>query len=263
MAKRYRLLDDKRLYSYMRAITPEERLSSWDAVTKKTDTFYDTSIGTIDTTDGWYNYINIRHRNGLDNGTSYGLQLKSGLVSTTDAIYYRHNSGGSWGNWYQIATSETTNSLSTRISNIEKHHAGITVTGPADYDFSNSAWYTNYQRVQWASVVAQYGSGFSIVNGNAVAVYGHTMVRIYAHLQVDVPASYNIQFEVKTSYGNTFTHDTGSFGTGNTMSSAQIGPILCPVGEGTQIWCAFGLGGNACTTLCRGTRCYLTIEAVA
>ena len=50
----------------------------------------------------WYNLINVRHRNGEGDGTSYGMQIISPLQSTQASLQIRNQSAGSWGGWDNI-----------------------------------------------------------------------------------------------------------------------------------------------------------------
>lgn len=52
-------------------------------------------------TDTWYNLINVRHRNGYDDGTEYGMQFRKGLFGA-DTIQFRFQAGGNWSNWEYI-----------------------------------------------------------------------------------------------------------------------------------------------------------------
>ena len=45
-------------------------------------------IGSVNNGD-WYNVISIRHRNGCDDGTSYGLLMYSNLTNNWDTIHYK------------------------------------------------------------------------------------------------------------------------------------------------------------------------------
>ena len=55
-------------------------------------------IGTIQVNNVWYNLINVRHRNGIGDGTGYGMQI-IGNFSKNPTIQTRTQANGSWGNW--------------------------------------------------------------------------------------------------------------------------------------------------------------------
>lgn len=67
------------------------------------DNLYRTFIGTLDTGSGWYNLINLRHRNGHGDGTSYGLQIRTVLTGRSP-LEYRQQMGNSagWSDWTVI-----------------------------------------------------------------------------------------------------------------------------------------------------------------
>lgn len=53
----------------------------------------------------WYNILNVRHRNGESDGTSYGLQIRNAMTTTTASsmsLQIRNQSNGSWGGWHTI-----------------------------------------------------------------------------------------------------------------------------------------------------------------
>lgn len=64
-------------------------------------------IGTYSQGDKWYNTISLRHRNGREDGTSYGMQLRSTLTQQ-DNLSWRQQTNGSWGNWKTILDSSNT-----------------------------------------------------------------------------------------------------------------------------------------------------------
>jgi len=67
-----------------------------------------TYIGSFhDSTDGWQNLINIRHRNGQDDGNVYGMQMRVPMTGNSDlSLYYRKENNGTWSSWKRIATAD-------------------------------------------------------------------------------------------------------------------------------------------------------------
>lgn len=59
-------------------------------------------VGSIHTSDNWYNLINVRHRNGTGDGPSYGLQIRTTLISTRSTLQIRQQGNGTWGDWRSI-----------------------------------------------------------------------------------------------------------------------------------------------------------------
>lgn len=55
-------------------------------------------IGTIQVNNVWYNLINVRHRNGIGDGTGYGMQIR-GNFSKNPTIQTRAQASGTWGDW--------------------------------------------------------------------------------------------------------------------------------------------------------------------
>lgn len=86
---------------------------------------YTENIGNI-----WYNIINVRHRNGEGDGTGYGLQIRSAMVTSnieSARLQYRNQyTGNGWTGWQTI----TPDSL--------KGCAMLKLT--SNYSFSATAW---------------------------------------------------------------------------------------------------------------------------
>jgi hypothetical protein len=64
-------------------------------------------IGTYSQNDQWYSTISLRHRNGGEDGTKYGLQLRS-ILTQEDNLSWRQNINDSWKNWKTILDSNNT-----------------------------------------------------------------------------------------------------------------------------------------------------------
>lgn len=58
-------------------------------------------LGSIQVSGTWYILINIRHRNGVDDGTNYGIQIMTPMTYP-DIVQIRNQIGGTWGSWRQI-----------------------------------------------------------------------------------------------------------------------------------------------------------------
>lgn len=60
-----------------------------------------TFIGTYNHDNQWFSTISLRHRNGLSDGKSYGLQIRNRLTQE-DAMSWRQQINGSWTSWQKI-----------------------------------------------------------------------------------------------------------------------------------------------------------------
>lgn len=60
-----------------------------------------TFIGTYNHDNQWFSTISLRHRNGLSDGKSYGLQIRNWLTQE-DAMSWRQQINGSWTAWQKI-----------------------------------------------------------------------------------------------------------------------------------------------------------------
>lgn len=64
-------------------------------------------IGTYSQDNQWYSTLSLRHRNGQDDGSKYGLQLRSILVQD-DNLSWRQHINGSWKTWRTLLDSINT-----------------------------------------------------------------------------------------------------------------------------------------------------------
>jgi hypothetical protein len=64
-------------------------------------------MGTYSQNNQWYSTISCRHRNGQDDGSNYGMQLRS-VLTQADNLSWRQNMNGSWGGWKTILDSNNT-----------------------------------------------------------------------------------------------------------------------------------------------------------
>ncbi len=64
-------------------------------------------MGTYSQNDQWYSTISVRHRNGQDDGTNYGFQLRS-ILTNEDNLSWRQHIAGSWKGWKTILDSNNT-----------------------------------------------------------------------------------------------------------------------------------------------------------
>lgn len=55
----------------------------------------------------WYNLINIRHRNGQEDGVYYGMQIRNFMTTDKSKLQFRQHVNGVWGNWRNIQEEPT------------------------------------------------------------------------------------------------------------------------------------------------------------
>lgn len=80
------------------------------AQTVTTDNWVSSShsfIGTYSLNDVWYNTISVRHRNGLSDGTNYGMQIRSKLTSG-DSLSWRQQTNSAWTGWRTLLDTGNT-----------------------------------------------------------------------------------------------------------------------------------------------------------
>ena len=64
-------------------------------------------IGTYSHGDYWFSTLSVRHRNGREDGTNYGMQLRS-ILTQPDNLSWRQHLNGSWGGWKTLLDSSNT-----------------------------------------------------------------------------------------------------------------------------------------------------------
>lgn len=83
---------------------------------------YKTYLGSYQHSGEWYNLISTRHRNGAEDGTGYGMYLRSKLVSNGNLTWGKQTSSSSWQDERTILDSANYSSYALPLS-------GGTMTG--------------------------------------------------------------------------------------------------------------------------------------
>ena len=76
--------------------------TSWDNLTSfddVTDKFVRSGFYTVHVNDAWYNLINIRHRNGEEDGLYYGMQIANVMTASGSKLQVRNHINNNWTNW--------------------------------------------------------------------------------------------------------------------------------------------------------------------
>lgn len=55
----------------------------------------------------WWNGINIRHRNGIDDGDLWGGQITFGMTGQANRMFFRSQYSGNWGTWHEVFNTGT------------------------------------------------------------------------------------------------------------------------------------------------------------
>jgi hypothetical protein len=76
-------------------------LNSFDDVGEN-EVLNKSGLYSVSENDKWYNLINLRHRNGLDDGVRYGMQIRSTMTDLEGDLEFRKNHNGIWSNWKRI-----------------------------------------------------------------------------------------------------------------------------------------------------------------
>ncbi len=65
-------------------------------------TLFKSGLYTVQHDNTWYNLINVRHRNGQDDGVRYGMQIRSTMTDLEGDLEFRKNHNGNWSSWKKI-----------------------------------------------------------------------------------------------------------------------------------------------------------------
>ena len=76
-------------------------IADWNAVNEG-QLLSKTFIGTVQKDSTWYYFINLRHRNGLDDGKNFGLQIRKPLISGAKDFQWRVQNNGNWSGWESL-----------------------------------------------------------------------------------------------------------------------------------------------------------------
>lgn len=76
------------------------------------DNSYESFLGSvINSNNTWFSLINVKHRNNIDDGINYGLQIRN-QFGTDKPIQYRSQSNAKWGSWYTVMNLEQAQTIS-------------------------------------------------------------------------------------------------------------------------------------------------------
>lgn len=64
---------------------------------------YKSGLYSVNVDNVWYHLLNIRHRNGLNDGTTFGVQIRNRFTAG-HPLEYRQQNAGTWTEWKQLAT---------------------------------------------------------------------------------------------------------------------------------------------------------------
>lgn len=93
------------IYDLLVSSKSYDNKSSFDEVGSGKDLQH-SFMGGVQVNGTWYNLINVRHRNGIGDGTGYGMQIR-GEFSKNPTIQTRTQANGSWGNWRTLQQTKT------------------------------------------------------------------------------------------------------------------------------------------------------------
>lgn len=95
---------------------------------------YKSAIGSVSTSYGWQNIINIRHRNGYADGTLYGMYIRSNMTADGSLIYNKNLSSGNWTGERTILDS---NNYTDYLHNLLNLKGANTISSTSDDTTSN------------------------------------------------------------------------------------------------------------------------------
>lgn len=211
---------------------------------------------------GWYNVIQLVHRNGADDGPSYIGQIALGMTTNINGMFYRTKYNGSWYAWNEVVTTNTgllrysrnnVNISSPNCSPIPPSLLEWTVGYPRLYDpefneGDNTVWVYNnagngvvtVTRVHDTNVGNSSSYVMKVVSAaGAIPNYGGWNVQT----QTELGKVYTCLFRASIPSGVEIEWNSNSIGTGGQMSW-----LTNNMGTGKWTWYAVqvycGSGGS-------------------
>lgn len=149
-----------------------------------TDKLVRSGFYTVNDNGKWYNLINIRHRNGEEDGQYYGTQIRSEMITYTGKFQVRNHHYEGWGQWRNLqeegitifeGSSNTTFALTDFVTNYNSVEIFYSLrTSGVDYFSSVKVDAPQGKKVSLMST--QGNSGYLIV-GMGVVVFDGQYVR--------------------------------------------------------------------------------------
>lgn len=147
-------------------------------------------------TTGWYNVINIKHRNSATG--VYGGQIAFGMNTATGKMYFREHNNSIWGSWQRVVTNSgswaisITGSAGSATGNAGSATKLQTARNIGGTSFDGSADITP----DYASSVASSGARNATTNGTT---RGTTGLRLYDVYSNGYPTTYGNVIHVRGS----------------------------------------------------------------
>lgn len=157
-----------------------DSLSSLDDITGelKRSGFYTVGQGNT-----WFNLINLRHRNGEEDGQHYGLQILNTMLTTQSKLQVRNHDSKGWGKWRYLqeegdilfeGDTNTNVSLNDSVANynfIEIYYS-LRTSGE---DYFQSVKVHNPQGKKCSLFASLPNSGYVIIGMGAVLLDGYAI----------------------------------------------------------------------------------------
>ena len=149
-----------------------------------TDQLVRSGFYTVNADGKWYNLINVRHRNGEEDGQYYGVQIRSEMVTYTGKFQVRNHHYEGWGQWRNLqeegvtifeGSSNSTFALTDFVTNYNSVEIFYSLrTSGIDYFSSVKVDAPQGKRV---SLMATQGNSGYLIMGMAVVVFDGQYVR--------------------------------------------------------------------------------------
>ena len=128
----------------------------------------------------WYNLINIRHRNGEEDGQYYGMQIRSEMITFTGKLQVRNHQYNGWGKWRNLqeegdtlfeGNANVTFTLNETVANFSSIEIFFSLrTSGVDYCSSMKVFSPQGKRCSLISLLPN--SGYVIIGMGAILLEG-------------------------------------------------------------------------------------------
>jgi hypothetical protein len=159
-----------------------------------------TYIGTAQGWNDWQNIISVRHRGGYDDGSSYGMYIRT-QFSNSDSLHFNIQDGYGWGTERTILDSSNYSSYTKFAlegsNSIDWYNGAFVGTGLEKYQkvlmvFCSS---TTSQDVALVAILFRNGAGYvgicPLWNGASIAVTNNDA---YGNIAISMTTSFHLNY---------------------------------------------------------------------
>ena len=155
---------------------------------------YKSGMYSVNVNNAWYNILNVRHRNGNNDGNLYGFQLRSKFTMGSP-LEYRQQNNGTWGEWKSIDTNDystTEQKIGTWVDGKPLYRKVIQYAGLAGGQVLNIATITGAETILIKNTYLRSTNDTKLVYPlNMVGYAGNLTDKVYVYSEKEVIKAYS------------------------------------------------------------------------